>query len=351
MQRQKTQETQVKGTGARTPDFYTFLTGRFTPTYSTPQAFAEEALRLGVSRKVVGIVGKPGDILLACVAPHKLKRIKGNPQQFHPNIFGYSKVRGYGIHPKTPLARKVLNRVIDELVANGAAIVQEIGQTVVRRCGYYTVGRQVILKDWEQFAKLLRARWREELRTQPKGQRRRRYSFSEFDFLVQGDFKPIEPPLPCPFPIVYSRVLREVKPHELALLLDALRVRLDEAAIDAILTDRTDQPAVLLELTEYVQQAMNKPEGTGQRRRRKVKEQPTHITEPELPTQPELVPTQPEPEPTPLSALSEPEPLTQPEPQHPVSNCVKCGKPTDGKVLCEECKRAVLKNLGVVATS
>jgi hypothetical protein len=118
--------------------------------------------------------------------------------------------------------------------------------------------------------------------------------------------------------------------------MDALRVRLDEAAIDAILTDKTDQPAVLLELTEYVQQAMNKPEGTGQRRRRKVKEQPTHI---------------PEPEPTPLSALSEPEPLTQPEPQHPISNCVKCGKPTDGKVLCEECKRAVLKNLGVVATS
>jgi hypothetical protein len=334
-QQKETQQTQVKGTGVRPPDFYIFLTGRFTPTYNSPQVFAEEAMRLGVSRKVVGIVGKPGDILLACVAPHKLKRIKGNPQQFHPDIFGYSKIRGYGIHPKTPLACKVLNRVIDELVAIGAAIVQEIGQTVVRRCGYYTVGRQVILKDWEQFAKLLHARWEEELRTQPRGQRRR-YTFTEFDFLVQGDFKPIDPPLPCPFPIVYSRVLRKVKPHELSLLMDALRVRLDEAAIDAILTDKTDQPAVLLELTEYVQQAMNKPEGTGQRRRRKVKEQPTHI---------------PEPEPTPLSALSEPEPLTQPEPQHPISNCVKCGKPTDGKVLCEECKRAVLKNLGVVATS
>jgi hypothetical protein len=334
-QQKETQQTQVKGTGVRPPDFYTFLTGRFTPTYNSPQVFAEEAMRLGVSRKVVGIVGKPGDILLACVAPHRLKRIKGNPQQFHPDIFGYSKIRGYGIHPKTPLARKVLNRVIDELVAIGAAIVQEIGQTVVRRCGYYTVGRQVILKDWEQFAKLLHARWEEELRTQPRGQRRR-YTFTEFDFLVQGDFKPIDPPLPCPFPIVYSRVLRKVKPHELSLLMDALRVRLDEAAIDAILTDRTDQPAVLLELTEYVQQAMNKPKGTEQRRRRKVKEQPTHI---------------PEPEPTPLSALSEPEPLTQPEPQHPISNCVKCGKPTDGKVLCEECKRAVLKNLGVVATS
>jgi hypothetical protein len=344
MRRQKTQEqAQVKGAGVRPPDFYTFLTGRFTPTYSTPQVFTEEAVRLGVSRKVVGVVAEPGDILLACVAPHRLKRIKGNPQQFHPNIFGYSRVRGYGIHPKTPLARKVLNRVIEELVEIGAATVQEIGQLVVRRCGYYTVGRQITLKDWTQFAKLLHARWNEELRTQPKGQRRR-YSFSEFDFLVQGDFKPIDPPLSCPFPIVYSRVLRKVKPHELALLQDALRERLDEAAIDAILTDKTDQPAILLELTEYVQQAMNAQPKEGKRRRRKVKEQPTHIPEPELPTQPE-------PEPPPLSAVSEPEPPTQPEPQHPVSNCVMCGKPTDGRVLCEECKRAALRKLGVVATS
>jgi hypothetical protein len=340
-QQKETQQTQVKGTGVRPPDFYTFLTGRFTPTYNSPQVFAEEAMRLGVSRKVVGIVGKPGDILLACVAPHRLKRIKGNPQQFHPDIFGYSKIRGYGIHPKTPLARKVLNRVIDELIAIGAAIAQEIGQTVVRRCGYYTVGRQVILKDWEQFAKLLHARWEEELRTQPRGQRRR-YTFTEFDFLVQGDFKPIDPPLSCPFPIVYSRVLRKVKPHELSLLMDALRVRLDEAAIDAILTDRTDQPAVLLELTEYVQQAMNKPKGTEQRRRRKVKEQPTHIPEPEAPKP--LIESKPET----LSATTEPEPSTHPEPHHPSSNCILCGKPTEGTVLCPQCKEAALKKLTAV---
>jgi hypothetical protein len=336
MQRQKVQ-AQTDELGVRTPDFYTFLTGRFTPTYATPQAFADEAMQLGVSRKVVGIVAKPGDILLACVAPSKLKRIKYEPQQFHPNIFGYSKVRGYGIHPKTPLARKVLNRVIEELVAGGAATVHEVGQLVVRRCGYYTIGRQVILKDWKQFAKLLHARWEEELRTQPKGQRRR-YSFSEFDFLVQGDFKPIDPPLSCPFPIVYSRVLRKVKPHELALLLDALRKRLDEAAIDAILTDKTDQPAVLLELTEYVHQAMNAQPKEGKRRRRKVKEQPAHIPEPT-----------PEPEaPKPLSATNEPEPSTQPEPQHPSSTCILCGKPTEGTVLCHECKEAALKKLAAM---
>jgi hypothetical protein len=325
-----------KAEGLKKHHVYLNLTGRHAGTYESPQAFVEEAQRLGVSRKIHAIVAVPGDVIMFVVAPHRLKKERG--VTFHPHAFGYCIVTGYAIYPKTPMARVALTNALKGLVEQGVAtVVEEADMVVTRRCGYYRIGRRVEIKDWGAFEQALLQAWRNELHTLPEDLRKAHYLLRDFDFLVQGQgFKQIDPPLELPLEMKFKRGLRLVKPDELELLLAALRRRLDEAAIDAILTDKTDQPAILLELTEYVQQAMNKPAGTRQRRRRKVKEQPTHI---------------PEPEPTPLSALSEPEPLTQPEPQHPISNCVKCGKPTDGKVLCEECKRAVLKNLGVVATS
>jgi len=60
--------------------FFITLTGR-SAYYDTPQKFVEEALRLGVSRKVPGIVANPGDIILVAYAPHRLKREKSlSPQ-------------------------------------------------------------------------------------------------------------------------------------------------------------------------------------------------------------------------------------------------------------------------------
>jgi hypothetical protein len=139
--------------------------------------------------------------------------------------------------------------------------------------------------------------------------------------------------LELPFEIKYTRTLRLVKPDELELLLDTLKERLDTAAIDAFFGEQPDQPAVLLELSEYVQQAISVPKGEKQRRRRKkVKGQSTHIPEPE--------PETPKPE--------APEPLIdlQPEPQQkPQTHCIRCGRPTDGVILCQECRENVLNKV------
>ena len=334
--------TAVGTTGVRHRRVFLNLTGRNSGTYDSPQAFAEEAKRLGVSRKVHAIVAVPGDVIMFVTAPHRIKKERG--VTFNPLAFGYCVVTGYAIYPKTQHARTALTNALKTAVEEGIATVEEVDEFVSRRCGYYRVGRRVVVSDFSAFKRLLLDAWRKELHTLPKEQRESHNFLRDFDFLVQGkDFNLIEPPLELPFGIKYKRGLRLVKPDELELLLNTLKWRSGEAAVDAFFGERPNQPAILLELTEYVQQAMNTtPKGVGRRRqrRRKTTEQPTPIPEPEL-----------EPEPTPLSAISEPKPPDQPEPAHPASACVLCGKPTEGTVLCQECKDAALRKLGMVTTS
>ena len=290
---------------------------------------------MGVSRKVVGASVHPGDVLLFGVAPFRLKREKG--YTFRPHVFGFSVIKGYAIHPRTELSRKVLTATISELVAKGLAeVAEQVDELVTRRCGYYRVTRKVIVHDWDAFLRAFHDAWCKELRNHPDVTAHK--TLSHYDFLIQGDFKPIEPFLELPFEIIYTRTLRLIKPDELSLLRDALKERLDVAAVDAFFGERPSQPATLLELSEYVQQAqqMTQPKKATDRkqRRRKVKEQPTHIPEPE-----------PEPEPPKPEA---PQPLIdlQPEPQpKPQSHCIRCGKPTEGTILCAECRSNVLNKI------
>jgi hypothetical protein len=307
------------------------LTGR-SVSYNTPQAFIDEALKLGVSRKVVGASVHPGDVILFGVAPFRLKREEGFT--FKPLLFGYSVVKGYAIHPRTEIARKVLSATITKLMERGLAeVTDHLDEFVTRRCGYYRISRRVVVHDWDEFVETFHDLWSRELRSHTDVTARK--TLTHFDFLVQGDFKVIEPPIELPFEIKYTRTLRLIKPDELTLLQNALKERLDTAAVEAFLGERPDQPAVLLELSEYVQQAQQtQPRKATDRRqrRRKVKEQPTHIPEPE--------PEAPKPE--------TPEPLInlQPEPQQkPQSHCIHCGKPITGGILCQECKQTVLNKI------
>jgi len=310
----------------RERDVYLTLTGR-SVSYSTPQTFVEEAQRIGVSRKVAGLIAYPGDVILFAVAPHRLKREDG--YTFQPLIFGFSVVMGYAIYPRTELARKVLRAAIKSLVERGLAQVTTTNEFVSRRCGYYHITSKVTISDWSEFDKTLHELWLKELHNTPETTDRK--TLSHFDFLVQGDFRVVEPPMELPFEIKYTRTLRLVKPDELELLLGALRERLDVAAVDAFLGERPSQPATLLELSEYVQQAQvtqpRKASTDRKQRRRKVKEQPTHIPEPEPEAPKPLIDLQPEPQ------------------QKPTNTCIHCGKPTTGSILCQECKQNVLNKI------
>jgi hypothetical protein len=299
------------------------LTGR-SAAYSTPKSFIEEATRLGVSRKIIGASVHPGDIILFAVAPHRLKRLKD--YTFKPNLFGFSVVKGYAIHPKTELARKVLSATIGKLVEEGLAqITDQVNEMVIRRCGYYCISRRVIVQNWDRFLETFHRLWLKELHNTPETTARK--TLTHFDFLVQGDFKVIDPYLELPFPVKYTRTLRLVKPNELTLLQTALKERLDVAAVDAFLGERPNQPAVLLELSEYVQQAVYQPttSGSQRQRRKKVKEQPTHIPEPETPKP--LIDLQSEPQ------------------QKPTNTCIHCSRPTKGTILCPECRKRVLNKV------
>jgi hypothetical protein len=179
----------------------------------------------------------------------------------------------------------------------------------------------------ETFHKL----WSKELRSHADVTARK--TLTHYDFLVQGDFKVIDPYFELPFEIVYSRTLRLIKPEELTLLHKALKERAGVAAIDAFFGERPNQPAILLELSEYVQQAMTqKQKGDRRPRRRKVKGQPTHIPEPE-PETPKLETPQPL-----IDLQSEPE-------QKLVGTCIHCGKATEGAILCPECRANALNKL------
>jgi len=321
-----TTKTETKAE-VRERDVYLTLTGR-SVSYDTPKAFIDEALQIGISRKVAGLIAYPGDVILFAVAPHRLKRAKD--YTFKPLTFGFSVVKGYAIYPKTELARKVLSAAIKSLVERGLAQVTTTNEFISRRCGYYRITSKVTISDWSAFDETLHELWLKELHNSPETTDRK--TLSHFNFLVQGDFKVIEPPIELPFEIKYTRTLRLIKPDELELLLDALRERLDVTAVDAFLGERPDQPAVLLELQEYVQQASYVKQPTGskqrqQRRRRKVKEQPTHIPEPEPEAPKPLIDLQPEPQ------------------QKPTTTCIHCGKPTTGSILCQECKQSVLNKI------
>jgi hypothetical protein len=320
-----TTKTETKAEVRERREVYLTLTGR-SVSYNTPQVFVEEAQRIGVSRKVAGLIAYPGDVIMFATAPHRLKRTK--EYTFRPVTFGFSVVKGYAIYPRTELARKVLSATVKELVGRGLAQVTTTDEIVSRRCGYYRITSKVTISDWSEFDKTLHELWLKELRNSPETTDRK--TLTHFDFLVQGDFKVIEPPMELPFEIKYTRTLRLIKPDELELLLGALRERLDIAAVDAFLGERPSQPAVLLELSEYVQQAQAsvKQQQSQTQRRRKVKGQPTHIPEPE-PSEPEA--------PKPLINL-------QPE-QKPQSRCIHCGKPTTGSILCQECRQNVLNKI------
>jgi hypothetical protein len=86
-----TTKTEAKAE-TRKCDVYLTLTGR-SVSYDTPQTFVEEAKRIGVSRKVAGLIAYPGDVILFCVAPHRLKKEKDFT--FKPLVFGFSVVKGY----------------------------------------------------------------------------------------------------------------------------------------------------------------------------------------------------------------------------------------------------------------
>lgn len=312
----------------RKREFYLNLTGR-SVAYNTPKDFIEEAQRIGVSRKVAGLLAYPGDVIIFAVAPHRLKREKG--YSFKPLVFGFSIVKGYAIYPKTELARKVLSATIKRLTERGLAQIVTTDEFVSRRCGYYHITSKVTISDWAEFDKTLHDLWLKELHNSPETTARK--TLSHFDFLVQGDFKVIEPMLELPFEIKYTRTLRLVKPDELELLQEALKERLGVAAVDAVFDERPDQPAILLELSEYVQQAVSQPktDKAPRQRRRKKTEQPTHIPEPEPTPEPET--------PKPLIDL-------QPEPeQKPVRTCIRCGKATGGTILCSECREQVLNKV------
>jgi hypothetical protein len=301
------------------------LTGR-SASYSTPRAFIEEALRLGVSRKVVGASVHPGDVVLFTVAPHnRLKREVGFT--FQPLVFGYSVVKGYAIHARTEIARKVLAATINELLGKGLAEVAELNEVVTRRCGYYCITRKITVHDWDAFLKTFHDLWSKELRIHPDVAKHK--TLSHYDFLIQGNFKAIDPYLELPFPVKYTRTLRLIKPDELALLQETLKERLDVAAVDAIFDERPDQPAILLELNEYVQQAIGQPKANKAHRRRKKTKQPTHI---------------PEPEPIPEPVAPKPLIDLQPE-QKPQPHCIHCGRPTEGAILCPECRERVLNKI------
>jgi hypothetical protein len=322
-------KTEAKSEVVKARRVFLTLTGR-SVSYSTPRDFIDEAHRLGTSRKVVGASVHPGDVILFAVAPHRLKR--RHDYDFYPHVFGFSVVKGYAIYPKTEIARKVLSDSISKLVEEGLAqIIDQVSEMVVRRCGYYSISRKVVIQNWSRFLETFHNLWCKELRSHPDVTARK--TLTHFDFLVQGDFKVIEPYLELPFPVKYTRTLRLIKQDELTLLQEALKERVGVAAIDAFFDERPNQPAILLELSEYVQQAMvqkQKEEDRRPRRRRKVKEQPTHIPEPEAP-KPET--------PQPLIDL-------QPEPQQkPQSQCIHCGKPTEGTILCPECRVNVLSKL------
>jgi hypothetical protein len=320
-----TTKTETKAE-ARQRDVYLTLTGR-SVYYDTPQTFVEEAQRLGISRKVAGLFAYPGDVIIFATAPHRLKREKG--YTFNPYAFGFSVVKGYAIYPKTGLARKVLSAAIKSLVERGLAQVVITNEIVNRRCGYYHISSKVTISDWAEFDKTLHDLWLKELHNSPETTARK--TLSHFDFLVQGDFKVIEPMLELPFEIKYTRTLRLVKPEELTLLYEALKERLGVAAVDAVFDERPDQPAILLELSEYVQQAISQPKAdkAPRQRRRKKTEQPTHI---------------PEPEPTPEPEA--PKPLIETKPEHKtVRTCIRCGKVTEGAILCSECREQVLNKV------
>jgi hypothetical protein len=318
-----TTKTEAKAE-TRKRDVYLTLTGR-SVSYDTPQTFVEEAQRIGVSRKVAGLIAYPGDVILFGVAPHRLKREKD--YTFKPLVFGFSVVKGYAIYPKTELARKVLAATIKNLVERGLAQVTVVDEFVSRRCGYYHVSSKVIISDWSDFDETFHRVWLKELHNSPETTAHK--TLSHFDFLVQGDFRVVEPPLELPFEIKYTRTLRLVKPDELALLQETLKERLDVAAVDAIFDERPDQPAILLELNEYVQQAIGQPKANKAHRRRKKTEQPTHI---------------PEPEPIPEPVAPKPLIDLQPE-QKPQPHCIHCGRPTEGAILCPECRERVLNKI------
>ncbi len=287
-------------------------------------SFKEEAHRLGVQRKIPAFGGiKAGDILMFAYYSQKLRK---EPTEHHPLLFGFTILTRLSLHPKIAEAREILNAVVSEFPH------QTTKEHVQRRCGWYEIGA-VVRADWDEFYKRLWEKWHE------MGIKVRIHA--AFDFLVGGRFYELEEEVPLPFGIKYSRNTRRLTPHQVELLLEALK---PVAAFEAALSSPQEPPAILI-LAQYAQEALKEPRPHQRTRKQQIKQLAEQVVVPDTVSTtkpapiPDEVPT-PETQPTlmPVASLTEPESSSGER-----RLCAICGQHpvSDGRLVCEECRERI----------
>ncbi len=141
---------------------YRIMRGR-SEAYPTVQSFVEEAKRLGFSLTAPTAIGKSktpdiGDLILFC-STDAVVMAKG--QTYPVYAFGFSIVEGEHLWGRTELGQAFVKMLLDRAEAEGLVKVIGEGGTVFRRCGHYTVGRQVEVLDWTGFDDLAEKLWQE----------------------------------------------------------------------------------------------------------------------------------------------------------------------------------------------
>ncbi len=141
---------------------YRIMRGR-SEAYPTVQSFVEEAKRLGFSLTAPTAIGKSktpntGDLILFC-STDAVVMTKG--QAYPVYVFGFGIVEGEHLWGRTELGKTFVKMLLDRAEAEGLVKVVGAGGTVFRRCGHYTIGRQVEVIDWQGFDELAEKLWQE----------------------------------------------------------------------------------------------------------------------------------------------------------------------------------------------
>lgn len=231
--------------------------------YQTWEAFAEEAKRLGFSRRVFPeLEVRAGDIVLFGTVPEGVKLRRGEKVSYNLIIRGFGIVTSVSLKGKTPEAQQIIRETLSEFGTKDNGDGGSNLKVVRRGCGVYLVEGAWRVEDWDGFFKALRQRLKEKLGSM---------LYDSVILLVNGKFYELETPFQLPFAVTYSRnwrVLNESQVEAVSQLINPEAFVSDETPTIQLLakyiqtlyrTKRDDKVAIKLPETDQtvkVDQAM-----------------------------------------------------------------------------------------------
>ncbi len=236
--------------------------------YPTPQAFAEEAERMGFSIALpsVGVTAhesatsvRLGDVILFTTFPqdfHFKKKAGDDPANKAPAyLFGWGVVERYLVYAKDAIGKELLEELFQLGEREGwLTIFRWVDAEEWRRCGHYRIGRQAAIADEQAFESAL-AR----LVAKKRVQGYIGMVHSHLGRLAGGKFHRVEPPVVLG-EYRWWRGIALVTDTELSLLLQGLEgaamMQTARALIDAIEGSGSETKGELWELVEYVRETV-----------------------------------------------------------------------------------------------